>query len=158
MFERLRQKFTQFMQGRYGSDAFGQFLSGVILVLIIIELFSGWGLLWWIALILLIYMYYRMFSRDIAKRYKENIKFNELKGKFQRSGFGSAVTGFFKNIGNSVSGFFAGLKRDNEQRKRNEGYHIYKCPQCGQKIRIPKGKGKIMIRCPKCGNEFQKRS
>lgn len=38
MFDRFRYKFMQFMQGRYGADKFSQFLSGVILVLIILEL------------------------------------------------------------------------------------------------------------------------
>lgn len=33
-------------------------------------------------------------------------------------------------------------------------YKIYKCPKCGQKIRVPRHKGKIAIRCRKCGEEF----
>lgn len=35
---------------------------------------------------------------------------------------------------------------------------IYQCPKCGQKVRVPKGKGKIAIRCPKCNHEFVKRT
>ena len=158
MWNNIKYKLAQFMTGRYGADRFGQFLSGLILVLLIIELFTGWGLLWWICLVLLIYMYYRMLSRNVAKRYEENRKFMDLSWKVRQTGIGKTVGGFFRKIGDWFRNLFWKSKQSSEQRRRNEGYHIYKCPQCGQKIRIPKGKGKIMIRCPKCGNEFQKRS
>jgi len=36
-------------------------------------------------------------------------------------------------------------------------HHIYKCPSCKQKIRVPrKGGKKVEIRCPKCGQTFIK--
>ena len=42
--------------------------------------------------------------------------------------------------------------------KQRKVYRIYKCPTCKQKVRVPKGKGKISIHCPKCDTYFIKRS
>lgn len=158
MWNRFRYKFIQFMQGRYGSDQFGQFLSGLILVLIILELFLHVPFLWWLSLFLLIYMYFRMFSRNISKRYQENQKYLQLTAKLRSSGIGRSVGKFFQSLGAKIRNWSYQRERNAQQRRQNEGFHIYKCPQCGQKIRIPKGKGKIMVRCPKCGKEFKKRS
>ncbi len=158
MWDRFRYKFIQFMQGRYGADKFGQFLSGVILVLIVLEMFLRMPVLWWISLLLLVYMYFRMFSRNIAKRYQENQKYLAITSKLRSSGFGRSVGAFFEKLGEHIRRLSYKAASAGEQRKRNAGFHIYKCPQCGQKIRIPKGKGKIMVRCPKCGKEFKKRS
>lgn len=88
-----------------------------------------------LVVLLLTLCYFRMFSKDISKRYGENQKFLALKGRF---------FGYFKN-----------MKTRNQQRKT---YHIYPCPTCKQKIRVPKGKGKICITCPKCKAEFIKKS
>jgi len=88
---------------------------------------------WECLLILLVYI--RMFSRNISKRYAENQKYLALENRLRR---------------------FFGQKRYLMQQRKE--YHIYKCPDCKQKIRIPRGKGKISIRCPKCGEEFIKNS
>lgn len=37
-------------------------------------------------------------------------------------------------------------------------YKYFECPKCAQKIRVPKGHGKIEITCPKCGEKFIKRT
>lgn len=37
-------------------------------------------------------------------------------------------------------------------------YHYYRCPQCRQKLRVPRGRGRIQISCPRCGTQFIKKS
>ena len=32
------------------------------------------------------------------------------------------------------------------------------CPNCGQKVRVPRGKGKIRVTCPSCHQKFDARS
>ena len=125
----------QFMQGRYGADQMGQMLSAVSMVFLIISLFSrnqAWFLL---AVIGIVYNYFRMFSKNISKRYAENQKYLKMTAGIRRK--------------------FASWKSQLAQRKI---YHIYRCPGCKQKIRVPRGRGKIEIRCPKCNTRFVKKS
>ena len=131
----MKEKLYRFMQGRYGTDEFSKFLVGVGMVLIILNILtrqSVFNLLFWVCFF---YSYFRMFSKNYAARYAENQKFlgmrNRLKYKVENH------------------------KKLREQKKL---YHIYSCPYCKQKIRIPKGKGTIIITCPKCKQEFGKRS
>jgi DNA-directed RNA polymerase subunit RPC12/RpoP len=158
MFEQLRYKFIRFMQGRYGTDQFNRFLAGLVLVLLVVNLFLHSSLLWWICMILLIYMYFRMFSRNISKRYNENCKYLELTAKIRNGNFGRTMRNFGRTVSARIHNLVYKITHWSQERSRNAGFHIYKCPQCSQKIRIPKGKGKIIVRCPKCGKEFQKRS
>lgn len=131
----MREKFIRFMQGRYGSDKFGQFLLILAIVFMLLSMFGGRNVWDTLAVLLLIYAYFRMFSKNIPKRYAENQKYLQMTAK--------ARTAFSKK------------KRELNQLKT---HHIYKCPNCGQKIRVPRGKGKIAIRCPKCSTEFVKKS
>ena len=135
----MKEKIGRFMAGRYGNDKLNQFMMAVFLGCAVLNLFvrnayastvlNSWECL----LILLVYI--RMFSRNISKRYAENQKYLALENCLRR---------------------FFGQKRYLMQKRKE--YHIYKCPGCKQKIRIPRGKGKISIRCPKCGEEFIKNS
>ena len=120
--------------GRYGNDQFNRFLMILAMICFILSLFRVPGV-YLIGLLCLIYTYFRMLSRNTYKRSLENNRYLQYEYKVKR--------------------WFAGVKRNMQQRKT---HHIYKCPSCRQKIRIPRGKGKIEIRCPKCGQTFMKKS
>lgn len=131
----MKEKFQQFMTGRNGFDELARFMLGVAFILCVVSLFVPNALLSIVLLALIVLLYFRMFSRNYAKRRQENETYLKYQNQF---------TGFFKK-----------QKRMLEQRKV---YHIYSCPSCKQKIRIPRGKGKICVTCPKCHTEFVKKS
>lgn len=134
----FREKFSKFMYGRYGSDQFSRFLLWTTIILCIISIFVPARLsstLNLIIFILIIYTYFRMFSRNIYKRAAENEKYLRIFGKWKNK-----------------------FNREKNLASQRKYYHFYKCPGCGQKIRIPKGHGKIQIRCPKCNTTFIKNS
>ncbi|MBS5956447.1 hypothetical protein [Lacrimispora xylanolytica] len=131
----FRERFSRFMIGRYGADKLSRFLIGFTFALIVAGIFIR---SYWVdiaALFLMVLSYFRMFSRNIGKRFEENQKFERISFR---------VTEFFKKW------------RFKFQQMRQ--YHIYKCPSCGQKIRIPRGKGKVSVHCPKCSTDFIKKS
>ena len=37
-------------------------------------------------------------------------------------------------------------------------HRYFRCPKCRQKVRVPKGKGKIAETCPKCKEKFIKKT
>ena len=45
-----------------------------------------------------------------------------------------------------------------EEQAEAKLFRFFKCPVCKQKLRVPKGKGKVEITCPKCGNKFIKKA
>ena len=129
----MREKLQRFMSGRYGMDAFSKFLTSITLVFYGFNIFIDSRILSFCIIFFIIYTYYRILSKNCSKRYQENRKFLQVK--------------------NRILTKFRSQKSQIQQRKT---HHIYRCPVCHQKIRIPKGKGHICITCPKCKNEFTK--
>ena len=75
----MKEKFIQFMQGRYGgADKLNTHLMYLLFILVIIELFTGLKPLMILSLFLMFYIYFRMFSKNIYKRYAENQKYVQL--------------------------------------------------------------------------------
>lgn len=123
------------MYGRYGVDSLGKFLVALAFITIILGNITDKGIFSLISWGLLIYAYYRMFSKQVYKRASENQVFLSKTSKIR--------SWFYKE------------KNLMAQRKT---HRIYKCPTCKQKIRVPKGKGRIEICCPKCNTKFIKKS
>ena len=116
----MKEKFIRFMQGRYGVDQLSKFILILGLVFVVISaLFNNaLSLLTYIlGWVMVIYCYFRIFSRNIPKRYAENQAYLAKTYKIRT--------------------FFGKQKNIWQQRKT---HHIYTCPSCKQKIRIPKGK------------------
>lgn len=143
----MREKIIRFMQGRYGNDRFNQFIMIAALLLCLFSL-CGFKFGYILGIAGLAYAYYRMFSKDIPKRSAENIKYLQY---VERLSYFPKWANGAGNIKSKTSQYKHGLA----QRKT---HHIYRCSSCKQKIRIPRGKGKVEITCPKCGNKFVKRS
>lgn len=135
MFNNLKMKFARFMQGRNGVDQLSQFLNIIVMILLIVAIFTKSVILDWIPFVIMGYMYFRIFSKNIPKRSMENQKFCNMR-------YDLAIK---KN----------NWKKEWEQRKI---YRFFRCPMCHQKVRVPKGRGKICITCPKCRQEFIRRS
>lgn len=131
----MRDKLYRFMQDRNGMDDLCRMESGLVLILLILGIFTRLGIFTTVALLLMIHMYYRAFSKNTAKRYEENQKY--LNFKYNRT---------------------VSWNRFKKRMAQTRDYRFYKCPTCKQEVRVPKGHGKIEITCPKCREKFIRRS
>ena len=131
MKNKFRNWLYKFMYGRNGIDSLTKDLFYPIIVLLIINIFlSGYArlivtiIIW----VLIIYTYFRMFSKNVSKRRQEAYKYENKKNYF--------ITRF-------------------KQRKQ---YRFFDCPNCKTHLRVPRGTGNITITCNKCGTKFDRKA
>ena len=130
----IRNAIQRFMYGRYGNDQLNTFLLILYLVLYLVSYLARLDVLYWLSLAVIVWGLFRMLSRNYDRRRAENAKFMQIAGP--------AIRWFHMR---------RTIHRDKE--------HVYfKCPSCGQQLRVPRGKGKITVTCRSCGAVFQEKS
>lgn len=128
-------RFRRFMYGRYGFDQFSQALVVVSLIISLLGSLLRNDVVVYLSYLPFAYAIYRILSKDINKRTKENYKFTSKWNQIKYN-----------------------LQKGKKMAQGTSTHKYYKCPKCKQAIRVPRGKGKICIACPKCKNEFIKRT
>lgn len=131
----LQQKIAVWLSGRNGSDELGICVLIVASLLLLINIFVRSIILSVCALLLIGYCCWRMASRDIEARETENVVFMD---------FVSPIMPWFRNPGAAA--------------KELREYKHLTCPECGQRVRVPRKKGKLRITCPKCQTKFEAKS
>lgn len=151
------------MQGRHGNDELSQFLMIAGLVMLLVSNFLRLGIFHTLAWVMLVYAYFRVMSRNIPKRQQENRKFLEMKANFMRKK--SAGTGGWQQKRaqkqQAKQAKQQAQQQDYSQYQQEadtENYNYYRCRNCGQIVRVPKGKGTVKITCPECKNTFTDRT
>ena len=131
------KRLGSFLDGIYGFDGMSCFL---LAVSVILNLLTG---LWpsqavnnvnLISYLPLLWCIFRVFSHNYEKREQENEKFLHM------------IRPICENV-----------IEKREEKAEAKLFRFFKCPLCKQKLRVPKGKGKVEITCPKCGNKFIKK-
>ena len=130
----IRNALQRLMYGRYGNDQLNVFLMFLYLILYMVFLFTGFDVLYWVSLVLFFLFMFRLLSRNIPQRRTENARFLRA---------ADPVLRWFR--------LQRTIRRDKEHR-------YFKCPNCGQQLRVPRGKGKITVTCRGCGATFQEKS
>ena len=134
----MRERLLRLMAGRNGNDQLNIFLLVLGVVFIILRFIfrsAAAHVFNLLTLAVIVIVYLRMFSKNVSKRREENGKYLAVKYK---------VLSKFR------------LQRE-KWTQRND-YKFFHCPSCMTVLRVPRGRGKIMIVCKKCGTRFEGKS
>ena len=134
-----QQKVAAWMRGRRGPDDLAQFSVNLAIVVLIVNLVLGFfvNVSWlaWVELALVAYAVFRMLSRNLAARARENEAFLRALGPTR-----------------------PWLQNPRAAWAELRSYRHVRCTSCKQRIRVPRGKGKLRVTCPRCHTKFEVRS
>ncbi|MBD5559837.1 MAG: hypothetical protein HDQ87_05700 [Clostridia bacterium] len=125
----------KFMQGRNGSDQLNAFLVLCAVALWFVEIWLPSPFLSAAFWALMIWSIFRMMSRNVTARRNENYKF---------CAFMYRIRNWFRDLPARI--------------RAQKEYRYFRCPNCSQRVRVPRHKGHIKVTCPRCGEKFDKRT
>ncbi|MCR3760608.1 hypothetical protein [Clostridium felsineum] len=123
-------KYSKYFKDSYGWDKFSTYLSIIGLLLIISGRYAAI-----FGFILIILAVLRSVSKNKYRRYRELQSFED---------FSLILRQKFYKVKQNIYSF--------------KNYKTFKCPNCSQKLRVPRHKGKIIVTCNNCKSEFKKKS
>ena len=130
----IRRFLAGFMAGRYGGDQLNLFLIALYVILYVAFLFTRLLVFELLGTIVLVVSLFRSLSRRLDRRRAENARFLQS----------------VRPIARRWSAFRA--------RAHDKEHRYFKCPNCGQRMRVPRGKGRITVHCRSCGAAFEEKS
>ena len=127
----LRGKIIRFMYGRNGFDKLANAIFVLYFVVVVINMIARLPLLDMVGIFLVVYMCFRVFSKNIYKRRAENDKFLKIWSKVKAD---SKL-------------FIVRIKEIKTHRYR-------KCSYCKATLRLPRKTGNHKVICPHCKREI----
>lgn len=144
----FRVFFQMLMRGRYGFDKLGRFLllAGLFCELAAILLRQGWLVLplQTLGFVLMVLTLMRMFSRNTLARAAEARRFQVMSQRWAKR---------WQRLRKGWPRFFNG-----EYLRERRQYKFLRCPRCAARLRVPRGKGHIIISCPRCAHKIDSHS
>ena len=130
----FRYKLMQFMIGRNGVDHLGYATMVLYFLVFVANSFVNSIVLTILGLLIVAFTFYRLLSKDVARRRRENEWFVRLYNPAK-----AAVQKQFRRL-------------------RDVKTHRYRtCPHCKVTLRLPIKKGKNTVVCPRCKQRVQVR-
>lgn len=132
---RIKMGLQKFMTGRNGPDELSLAMLIISLIVSLISSIVGSIVLNLVSMVLYILVIFRIFSRNVEKRYAENQKYVTFRQSFRRSCSQAWV-----------------------RLKNSKKYKYFKCPQCHAWLRLPRKVGEVTVTCGKCHHAFKKKA
>ena len=130
-----QRKVAEWLRGRQGPDDLAVFCVNLAIVVLLVNAFLRTSWLGWAALLLVAYSVFRIQSKNLGARARENEAFLKALGPARpwlqnpRAAWGELRT-----------------------------YKHVRCGSCRQRVRVPRGKGRLRVTCPKCRTTFDVRT